>query len=73
MQLPLPLLNDGREGSGYLTIIVLALDEVPDNLFLVQCIWVTEDMKCCCSPIESVDPEMLREPVLEVVFFLRPI
>lgn len=53
------------------TIVVLALHEILDNLFLVQCIRMTEDMKCCSSPVEPIDPEMFREPVLEVVLFLR--
>jgi hypothetical protein len=50
---------------------VLTLDEVFDNLLLVQCIRVAEDMKRCRSPVESVDPEMFREPILEVVLFLQ--
>lgn len=50
---------------------MLTFDEILDNLLLVQRIRVAEDMKCCRSPVESVDPEMLREPILEVVLFLE--
>jgi len=64
-------LSPAATRDGAITIVVLALDEVFHNLLLVQCIWVAQDMKCCRAPIESIDPEMFRQPVFEVVLFLQ--
>jgi hypothetical protein len=49
---------------------MLALDKVLNNLLLVECIRMTENMKSRRSPVESVDPKVFRQPVLEVVLFL---
>jgi len=37
------------------TIVVLALDEVLDNLFLIQCVGMTEKMESSGSPVETID------------------
>ena len=52
------------------TIVMLALDEVLDNLFVVQCIGFAKDMKGGDSPVETVDAQVLCEPVFEILLLL---
>lgn len=57
-------------GVVYRTIVVLALDEILDNLFLVHSIGMAEQMKGVQGPVHTIDSQMLRERVLERVHFL---
>jgi len=54
----------------YRTIVVLALDGILDNLFLVNSIRMVEQMKGVKGPVHTIDSQMLREPALERVRFL---
>ena len=49
---------------------MLTLHKVFDNLFLIKCIRMTKEMESGGAPVESIDTQMLRQPVLEVVFLL---
>lgn len=52
------------------TIVVLALDEIFDNLFFVQSVRIAKQMKGVQGPVHAIDSQVLSKPVLERVLFL---
>jgi len=50
---------------------MLALDKIFDDLVLVKCLRVAEQVQGSGAPVQAINSQMLRQPILEVVFFLE--
>lgn len=50
---------------------MLALDKIFDDLVVVECLRVAEQVQGSGAPVQAINPQMLCQPILEVIFFLK--